>query len=67
MAQLTTRPQAGSGRERRANDAAAQQRALKAMGVQISLEELKALPRGAWIRLVPEARPSQVTEAVRDS
>jgi hypothetical protein len=66
MVQLTTRQQAArSGRGRRLNDAAAQQRVLKAMGVQVSLEELKALPRGAWIRFVPEGRPLRVTEIVR--
>jgi hypothetical protein len=64
--ELTTRQQAArSGRGRRLNDAAAQQRVLKAMGVQVSLEELKALPRGAWIRFVPEDRPLRLSEFSR--
>lgn len=66
MMQLTTRQQAArSGRGRRLNDAAAQQRVLKAMGVQVSLEVLKALPRGAWIRFLPEDVPLRVTRFAR--
>ncbi len=64
--QLTTRQQAArSGRGRRLNDAAAQQRVLSAMGVQVSLDVLQALPRGAWIRFVPEDVPLRVTQWMR--
>ncbi len=64
--EFTTRQQAArSARGRTLNDAAAQQRALKAMGVQVSLDELKALPRGAWIRFVPENRPLRLAEIDR--
>jgi hypothetical protein len=66
MMQLTTRQQAArSGRGRRLKDAAAQQRVLKAMGVQISLDELKSLPRGAWVRFVPEDAPLRIARGVR--
>ena len=66
MVQLTTRQQAArSGRGRRLNDVAAQQRVLRAMGVQVSLEELKALPRGAWIRFVPEETPLRIARLSR--
>ena len=66
MVQLTTRQQAArSGRGRRLNDAAAQQRVLNALGVQVSLEVLKALPRGAWIRFVPDDVPLRVTQLMR--
>jgi hypothetical protein len=67
MVELTTRQQAArSGRGRRLNDAAAQQRVLNAMGVQVTLDELKALPRGAWIRFVPEGRPLRFATLARD-
>jgi hypothetical protein len=66
MVQLTTRQQAArSGRGRRLNDAAAQQRVLNALGVQVSLEVLRALPRGAWIRFVPDDVPLRVTRFMR--
>jgi hypothetical protein len=40
------------------HDAAAQQRVLEGLGVQVSLEVLQDLPPGAWVRFVPEdARP----------
>lgn len=66
MMQLSTRQQAArSGRGRRLDDAAAQQRALKAMGVQVPLDVLKALPRGAWIRFVPEEMPLRLAQFTR--
>lgn len=66
MVQLTTRQQAArSGRGRRLNDAAIQQRVLNAMGVEVSLEVLEALPRGAWIRFLPEDVPLRVTQFTR--
>lgn len=66
MVQLTTRQQAArSGRGRRLNDAAAQQRVLNAIGVEVPLDVLQALPRGAWIRFVPEDVPLRVTRFMR--
>ncbi len=66
MVELTTRQQAArSGRGRRLIDAAAQQRVLNALGVQVSLEVLRALPRGAWIRFVPDDVPLRVTQFMR--
>jgi hypothetical protein len=66
MVQLSTRQQAArSGRGRRLNDAAAQQRVLQAMGVQVSLEVLRSLPRGAWTRFVPEGVPLRLTRLMR--
>jgi hypothetical protein len=57
VTQITTgRPASSSGSQRRPNDAAAQQRALKAMGVEVPLDVLKALPNGGWIRFVPQER-----------
>ena len=64
--QLTTRQQAArSGRGRRVTDAAAQQKALEAMGVHVSIEELQALPRGAWLRYWPQGTPLRVAQYVR--
>lgn len=66
MVQLTTRQQAArSGRGRRLKDAAVQQRVLNAMGVEVSLEELRTLPRGAWIRFLPEDAPVRVSGDLR--
>jgi len=49
-----TTPAGRAGRQRRMNDAAAQQRLLRAMGVQVPLEVIKALPPGGWIRFFPQ-------------
>jgi len=66
MVQLSTRQQAArSGRGRRLDDAAAQQRVLSAMGVQVSLEVLRGLPRGAWTRFVPEGAPLRLAQFSR--
>ena len=66
MVELTTRQQAArSGRGRRLNEAVAQQRALNAIGVQVPLDVLRALPRGAWIRFVPDDVPLRVMQFMR--
>ena len=58
MTMLSTRQQATrSGLARRLTDPVAQQRALDLMGLQISLDVLRGLPPGGWVRLVPEGRP----------
>ncbi len=66
MVMLTTRQQAArSGRARRVVDAVAQQRALRAMGVDVAIDVLRGLPPGAWIRFVPETQPVRVAAAIR--
>ena len=66
MAPLTTRQQAArSGRGRRLNDVAAQQRVLKGLGVEVPLDVLKGLPRGAWIRFVPDGAPLRLAQFAR--
>jgi hypothetical protein len=56
VTQITT-SQSSARSGRRPNDAASQQRALKAMGVEVPLDVLRSLPSGAWIRFVPQERP----------
>jgi hypothetical protein len=51
---------ARSGHSRRMNDAAAQLRVLRAMGVTVSLQELQSLPPGGWLRFVPGRAPAEV-------
>jgi hypothetical protein len=66
MVALTTRQQAArSGRARRLVDVGAQFRALRGMGVQIALEDLKGLPPGAWIRFVPDDAPLRLARYIR--
>jgi hypothetical protein len=55
---------ARSGRGRRLHDAAAQQRVLEGLGVQVSLEVLQDLPPGAWVRFVPEDAPLRIVRPV---
>lgn len=58
MTGLTTRQQAvRSGRARRINDPISQQRLLHSLGISVALEDLRALPPGAWIRYAPEDAP----------
>jgi hypothetical protein len=57
MTELTTRQQATrSGHARRVSDPVSQQRLLSGLGVEVSLEVLRTLPPGAWIRFVPAGR-----------
>lgn len=66
MVMLTTRQQAArSGRARRLNDIVAQQRALRGMGVQVTLADLAGLPPGAWIRYAPEDEPLHLAQYMR--
>jgi hypothetical protein len=52
--QLDTRPKGvRPGLSKRLNDAAAHQRALRAMGVEVPLQDLQQLPPGGWLRFVP--------------
>jgi hypothetical protein len=68
MVHLNTRQQgARSGRGRRLHDAAAQQRVLEGLGVQVSLEVLQDLPPGAWVRFVPDDAPLRVAKPVHDA
>lgn len=58
MIQLDVHQESGrSAHVRRPKNAAAQQRALSAMGVQVSLSVLQELPPGGWLRFVPKVRP----------
>lgn len=62
MSELTTRQQATrSGHARRICDPASQQRFLRSLGVDVAIEILCALPRGAWIRYVPDGAPLRVS------
>lgn len=66
MTMLSTRQQATrSGFARRLTDPLAQQRALDLMGVQVSLDVLRGLPPGGWVRLVPEGRPLRLGSQAR--
>jgi hypothetical protein len=67
MTGLTTRQQASrSGRARRVTDPADQQRFLASLGVEVPLDVLRGLPRGAWSRFVPEDKPLQVARPMRE-
>ena len=66
MEQLNTRQQgARSGRGRKLHDAAAQQRVLSAMGVEVDLNVLQELPPGGWLRYVPENAPLRVARHIQ--
>lgn len=58
MMVLTTRQQASrSGYARRLRDPVSQQRFLESLGVSVSLEVLRTLPPGGWIRYAPDGAP----------
>ncbi|MDB5448339.1 MAG: hypothetical protein JWQ97_3656 [Phenylobacterium sp.] len=58
MKELNTRQQASrSGRARRLTDPVAQQKALRSMGVEVSVEVLRTLPPGGWVRFAPDGEP----------
>lgn len=66
MTERSTRQQASrSAHARRTTDAASQQRFLGGLGVEVSLDVLRSLPPGAWIRFVPEDVPLRVSRARR--
>ena len=66
MTERTTRQQASrSSHARRVADPASQQRFLAALGIQVSLDVLRTLPPGAWIRFVPEDIPLRVSRPPR--
>lgn len=66
MVQRTNRQQgARSGRGRKLHDAAAQQRVLSAMGVEVELGVLQELPPGGWLRYVPENAPLRVARHIQ--
>jgi hypothetical protein len=61
--QLDTRPNgARLGQSKRFNDAAAHQRVLRAMGVDVPLQDLQQLPPGGWLRFVPRPAARESAE-----
>jgi len=67
MVQRNNRQQgARSGRGRKLHDAAAQQRVLSAMGVQVALDVLQKLPPGGWLRYAPENAPLRLARLLHE-